>query len=671
MNPLLDFSGLPRYADVRVEHIGPAVDALSAEVEATVEEIVTSGSPATWDSLVAPQFAATERLNRAWGVVSHLNAVVNSAALREAYNANRQKVTALHTRLGQDSRLCARYRSLRAGPAFAALEPAGRNLVENELRDFRLGGADLGAADKARFLTIREEQSALMARFEENVLDATNDFGLYIEDAARLEGLPGDVLASAREEAQADGRPGWKLTLRGPSYVPVMQHARDRALREALYRAFTTRSSELGKPEWNNGPIIVQLLALRDEEARILGFDNYAEVSLAPKMVESPEAAIGFLRDVSARAKPHAGRDIAALRDFAAKNLGIPDLQAWDTDHASEKMREANFAFSDTEVKQYFPEGRVLAGMFKVVETIFGLHIHEITVTAWHRDVRLFEIREPAGPLVGRFYLDLYARAHKRGGAWMDVAVDRKQVGGAVQTPVAMLTCNFARPVAGKPALFTHDEVQTLFHEFGHGLHLLLTDVDHLGIGMDNVEWDAIELPSQFMENFCWEWEVVRHMSGHVDTGAPLPRALFDRLLAAKNFLAGMHFVRQLQLGLFDLELHRAGPTDLSGLMALLRRIRDQYAIFEVPEYNRFPLQFSHIFASAYAAGYYSYMWAHVLSADAFSLFEEVGVLSPEAGKRFRAEILGTGSSRAAEESFVAFRGRPPQIDALFRHNGM
>ncbi|MEO8132944.1 MAG: M3 family metallopeptidase [Betaproteobacteria bacterium] len=671
MNPLLDFSGLPRFADVRVEHIGPAIDVLIVEVRRTVEEVATTTAPPTWESLVAPQFAATERLNRAWGVVSHLNAVVNSAELRDAYNVNRSKVTVVQSQLAQDSRLCGRYRALRASPVFARLQPAQRSLVENELRDFRLGGADLAQADKARFLEIREEQSALMARFEENVLDATNDFALYVEDAGRLAGLPDDVLAAAREEAAAAGRSGWKLTLRGPSYSPVMQHARDRTLREQLYRAYTTRASELGRAEWHNGPLIVQLLALRAEEARMLGFDNYAEVSLAPKMAKSPEAAVRFLREVGDRAKPHAERDIAELREFAKQHLDLPGLKAWDIDYAGEQMREMKFAFSDTEVKQYFPEQRVLAGMFKVVETIFGLHIKEVPVTGWHPDVRLFEIGEPGGPLVGRFYLDLYARAHKRGGAWMDVAVDRKQTGSAVQTPVAILTCNFSRPVAGKPALFTRQEVRTLFHEFGHGLHLLLTNVDYLGVGMDNVEWDAIELPSQFMENFCGEWEVVRHMSGHVDTGTPLPRALFDRMTAARNFHAGLHFVRQLQLALFDLELHRSSPPDLPAMAALLQRVRDEVAVFEVPEYNRFPLQFAHIFASEYAAGYYSYMWAQVLSADAFSLFEELGVLSAEAGRRFRSEILGTGSSRAAAESFVAFRGRPPQIDALFRHNGM
>ena len=672
MNPLLDFSDLPRFADIRIEHIAPAIDTLIAGVHSTIDAIaVDVATPPAWDSIVAPQFAAMERLDRAWGAVSHLNAVVNSPELREAYNVNLQKVTELHAQTSQDSRLHARYRALRAAPAFPRLSSAQQRLIDNELRDFRLGGAELGTADKARFLAISEEQASLMAKFEENVLDATNDFALYVEDASRLAGMPADVLAAAREEAVADGRAGWKLTLHGPSYQPVLQYADNRALREELYRAYTTRASDLGKSQWDNGPLVERLLQLRNEEARLLGFGNFAEVSLTPKMAKSPGAAVEFLHDVVARAKPHAERDIAALREFAKSSLGLTDLQAWDIDYARERLRESRFAFSNNEVKQYVPENRVLAGMFKVVETIFGLHIREVPAAAWHKDVRLFEIRETEGALVGRFYLDLYARAHKRGGAWMDVAIDRKQADGIVQTPVATLTCNFSRPVAGKPALFTHSEVTTLFHEFGHGLHLLLTNVDHLGVGMDNVEWDAIELPSQFMENFCWEWDVVRHMSGHVDTGIPLPRELFERMLAAKNFHAGMHYIRQLQLALFDLQLHMAGPLDLAAMSALLRRVRDEVAVFAVPDYNRFPRQFSHIFASAYAAGYYSYLWAEVLSADAFSLFEELGVMSAEAGRRFRSEILGTGSSRAAEDSFVAFRGRLPNIDALFRRNGM
>jgi oligopeptidase A len=671
MNPLLDFSGLPRFADVRDEHIAPAVDELISDVTSTIDRIVADPAPPTWASVVVPQFAATERLDRAWGLVAHLNAVVNTPALREAYNAGLAKVTELQAKLGQDSRLHARYAALRTSPGFAALSPAQQRLIDNELRDFRLGGTALPPDQKARFKALREEQAALMAKFEENVLDATNAFVLYIDDAATLAGLPADVLDHARADAAADGRDGWKLTLRMPSYLPVIQYAEDRTLRETMYRAYTTRCSEFDQPEWNNAPLIVRLLELRDEEARLLGFANFAEVSLTPKMAKSPAAAVKFLHEVAARAKPSAERDMEELRAFAKAELGLPDLAAWDIEFAGEKLREARYSFSSNEVRQYFPEDRVLSGMFKVVETIFGLHIRDVPATTWHPDARFFEIRDPAGTLIGQFYMDLYARPNKRSGAWMDTAIDRKREDGVVQTPVATLTCNFSRPVGDKPALFTHNEVTTLFHEFGHGLHLLLTDVEHLGVGMNNVEWDAIELPSQFMENFCWEWDVIRHMTRHVDSGAPLPRALFDRMLAAKNFQAGMFFVRQLQFALFDLALHMAGPVDLDGMWKLLQQVRDEVAVFAVPEYNRFPFQFSHIFASSYAAGYYSYMWAEVLSADAFSLFEEMGVLSADAGKRFRDEILAAGSSRAAEESFVAFRGRAPQIEALFRHNGM
>jgi oligopeptidase A len=671
MNPLLDFSGLPRYADVEVAHVAPAIDCLIAEVRAAVARIGSDARRATWDTVVAPQLVAQERLERAWNVVAHLNAVVNAPALRTAYTAALGRITALRAEVEQDARLFARYRELRASNGFAALEPSRQRLVDTALRDFRLGGAELASAAKERLRAVREEEASLMARFEDNVLDATNGFALHIDDAGRLAGMPLHWLDAAREAAAAEGRAGWKITLHAPSYLPVMQHARDRALRETLYRAYTTRASEFGPAEWNNGPLIVRLLELRHEEARLLGFANYAELSLAVKMAKAPDAAIAFLREVAGRAKPHAERDMAELREFARDTLGLDELAAWDIDFAGERLREARYDFSREEVRRYFPEDRVLGGMFKVVETIFGLHIREASARSWHRDVRFFEIREPTGELVGQFYLDLHARTGKRSGAWMDTAIERKRENGSLQTPVATLTCNFSGPAGGRPALFTHAEATTLFHEFGHGLHLLLTAVEHLGVGMGDVEWDAIELPSQFMENFCWEWEVVRHMSGDVDTGEPLPRTLFDKVRAARHFQSGMHFVRQLQFGLFDLELHRAAPMDLQGVERLLADVRREVAVFDVPEYNRFPLQFSHIFASAYAAGYYSYLWAQVLSADAYALFEEVGILSPAAGQRFRREILGPGSSRTAEESFVAFRGRPPTIDAFLRNIGM
>jgi len=676
-NPLLDFEALPRFGEIEPAHVGPAVDVLLAEARATVECVATRAGAPTWESFVAPLAEAQDRLDRAWGQVSHLNAVVNAPALREAYNANLPKITAFHTDFGQDERLFSGFRGLAAAPDFARLEPARRRLIENELRDFRLSGAELEPPAKARFKTVEEELASLAARFEDNVLDATNHYAIYVDDEAELAGVPPDAVAAAREAAAEDGRSGWKLTLRMPCFLPVMQYANDRELRRRLHRAFVTRASEFGKPEWDNTNLIARILKLRREAACLLGYRNFAEVSLVPKMAESPEAVLEFLRDLAVRGKPYAERDMRELSAFARAELGLESLSAWDIAYASERLREARYSFSEQEVKQYFPEERVLAGMFRVVETIFGVRIRESTAAVWHPAVRFFDVRDPKGAIVGQFYLDLYARADKRGGAWMDHAINRRRHGSRVQHPVAYLTCNFAAPVVqdGKmrPALFTHDEVQTLFHEFGHGLHLLLTRVDVPGVsGLEGVEWDAVELPSQFMENFCWEWDVLRHMSAHVETGDALPRALFERMLAAKNFQSGMQLMRQLEFALFDMHLHYDfDPDGSSTPLALAAAIRREVSVVPRADYDRGPNAFSHIFASGYAAGYYSYKWAEVLSADAYSLFEEQGVLSPQAGARFRDEVLARGGSRPALESFVAFRGRPPQIDALLRHNGM
>jgi len=676
-NPLLDFEGLPRFREILPEHVGPAVDALLAEGRATIENVAGNAGRPTWENFVEPLAATHDRLDRTWGQVGHLNAVVNTVALREAYNANLPKVTTFHMEFGQDERLFAGYRGLAAAPGFGELERARRRLIENELRDFRLSGAELDAAAKARFKAVEEELASLAARFEDNVLDTTNDYGLYVEDATKLAGVPEDVLAAAREAAEQDGRAGWKLTLRMPCYQPVLQYADNRALRETLYRASAVRASEFGKPEWDNTAVVRRILELRREAAQLLGYVNFAELSLVPKMARTPAEVLAFLGDLAVRGKPYAEGDMVELTAFARAELGLDTLAAWDVPYASEKLRQSRYSFSDQEVKQYFPEDRVLAGMFRVVETIFGVQIRESSAPVWHPAVRFFDVRDATQTLVGQFYLDLYARPHKRGGAWMDNAINRRRHGARVQHPVAYLTCNFSAPVVqnGKPrpALFTHDEVQTLFHEFGHGLNLLLTQIDVPGVsGLEGVEWDAVELPSQFMENFCWEWDVLRHMSAHVDTGEPLPRALFDRMLAARNFQSGLQLVRQLELALFDMHLHYdfdadAGRTPLD----LLRAIRREVAVVPRPDYDRAPNSFSHVFAGGYAAGYYSYKWAEVLSADAYSLFEEQGVLSPEAGARFRDEVLARGGSRPALESFVAFRGRPPQIDALLRHNGM
>ncbi len=540
-----------------------------------------------------------------------------------------------------------------------------------------MGGAELPEADKPRFMEIQEELAKLSAKFEENLLDATKAWSRFIEDEAELAGVPDDAKAMFAEMADADGKTGWKLNLQAPSFLPVMQFCANRALREEMYRAYVTRASEFppdgdkGPAKWDNTPLIARILEMRQEAARLLGFATYAQVSLEPKMAESPEEVLDFLENLGARAKPYGEKDMAELREFAARELDLPDLQAWDTAYASEKLREARYAYSETEVKQYFQEPKVLAGLFRVIETLYGLEIREDQAPVWHEDVQFFSLRDKQGQLVGQFYLDLHARDTKRGGAWMDDAITRRRKDAGIQTPVAYLNCNNSRGVGGKPALLTHDDVITLFHEFGHGLHHLLTKVEDLGVsGINGVEWDAVELPSQFMENFCWEWDVVRHMTAHIDTGEQMPKALFDKLLAAKNFQAGMQTLRQIEFALFDMHLHHDLPPGQTAL-DLLREIRARVAVVHPPEYNRFPNNFSHIFAGGYAAGYYSYKWAEVLSADAYSLFEENGGLNPEIGHRFWSEILAQGGARPAIESFKAFRGREPTIDALLRHNGM
>jgi oligopeptidase A len=668
LNPLLDFSGLPRFAQIKPAHVAPAIDTLLAEARAAMAR--AEQAPPAWEEFVTPLEDANERLGRAWGQVAHLHAVLDSPELRAAYNENLPKVSQYWTGLGQNLALFERYRALRAADAFGALSPARRRIVENALRDFRLGGAELSPEKKARYAQIQEALAQLGAKFSENLLDATNAWTLEIEDEARLAGIPQDALQAARVE----GRRAWKFTLHMPSYLPVMQYAGDRALREEMYRASATRAAEFGKPELDNTPLIARMLPLRHEAARLLGYANYADVSLVPKMADSPSQVLGFLQDLALRARPHAERDLAELQDFARDELGLDKLEAWDLAYASEKLRQKRYAFSDQEVKQYFPEDAVLAGLFRLVETLYGVRITPAAAPVWHEDVRFFDLRDAQGALIGQFYTDLYARDTKRGGAWMDDARGRRRRDASIQTPVAYLNCNFPRPVGGKPALFTHDDAITLFHEFGHGLHHLLTRVDELGVsGIAGVEWDAVELPSQFMENFCWEWEVLRHMTRHVDTGEALPRALFDKILAAKNFQSGLAMLRQIEFSVFDMRLHcDFDPASRRSALELLQEVRERVAVLHPPEYNRFPNSFSHIFAGGYAAGYYSYKWAEVLSADAYGAFEEAAsVTDPATGARFRDEVLAVGGSRPAAESFRAFRGREPSVEALLRHNGM
>jgi oligopeptidase A len=676
-NPLLDFSGLPRFGDIVPQHVGPAVDALLADARVVIEHVATSAGVPTWDGFVAPLAAAQDRVDRAWGQVAHLNATINSRALRDVYNANLPKVTAFHTEFGQDERLFAGFRALAANHDFPRLDPGQRRMIENDLRDFRLAGAELATRDKARFKGIEAELACLAARFEDNLLDATNEYALYIADVTDLAGVPEDVLAAARAAAAAEGRSGWKVTLRMPCYQPVLQYADNRALRETLFRAHATRASEFGRPTWDNTSLIDRILRLRLEAARLLGYRNFAEVSLLPKMARTPGEVFAFLGDLAAKARPYAEREMAELRSLASAKYGCSELAAWDVPYMSEKLRQACYSFSEQELKRYFPEERVLRGLFQVVETVFGVRIRESSAAVWHPAVRFFDVRDTTDSLIGQFYLDLYARPHKRAGAWMDHAINRRRYDTRTQHPVAYVICNFSAPVTQgerlRPALFTHDEVQTLFHEFGHALHLLLTRIDVPGVsGLEGVEWDAVELPSQFMENFCWEWDVLRHMSAHADTGEPLPRTLFERMRGARNFQSGLQMVRQLEFALLDMHLHfDFDPDGSTSALELARVIGREVAVVPRPDYDRMPNAFSHIFAGGYAAGYYGYTWAEVLSADAYSLFEERGVLSAEAGTRFRDEILAQGGSRPALESFVAFRGRPPQIDALLRHNGM
>ncbi len=670
-NPLLDFSGLPPFDQIRAEHVGPAIDELLARAEAAVKAAETV-SPVSWDSFVVPLDDATERLYRAWGQVSHLQAVVNTPELREAYNANLPKVTRFGSALGQNLALFAQYQALAASAEAAGYDAARRKVLDNALRDFRLGGAELDEAGKARFSAIREELSALSAKFSQNVLDATDGFALYVRDVAELAGLPAEVVAAARAAAQKDGKDGYKLTLQMPCYLPVQTYADNRTLREQLYRANAVRASEFGDAALDNSANIDRILALRAELAALLGFASYADYSVATKMADTPEQVLAFLRDLATRANPHAQRDRAELEAFARDELGLAELEAWDLAYASEKLKQARYSYSEQEVKQYFTEDRVLAGLFDVIQRLYGLQVQADSAPVWHPDVRFYRLVDASGALVGQFYLDLYAREGKRGGAWMDDCRNRRDRADGVQTPLVYLVCNFGRGTDGKPATFSHNEVTTLFHEMGHGLHQLLTRVGELGVaGINGVEWDAVELPSQFMENFCWEWERVQAMTAHVDTGEPLPRALFDRMLAARNYQSGMFTVRQLEFGLFDMLLHSGFDPARENVLELLERVRDEVAVNRPPSWNRFPHQFSHIFAGGYAAGYYSYKWAEVLSADAYAAFEEQPDALSDTGARFLAEVLARGGSRSAAENFRAFRGRDPKIDALLRHSGM
>jgi oligopeptidase A len=678
-NPLLDFTDLPLFDQVQPQHVAPAIDSLLEAADKTLETVTQPEFPSRWEDIAKILDTATERLGRAWGVVSHLNGVADTPELRAAYNEALPRVTDFWTRLGSDERLYAKYKAIDP----ATLNSEQRQAHKNAIRNFVLGGAELTGAARERFAAIQERQAELGQKFSEHALDATDAFAYYAT-GDELAGVPQDVIQAARAAAQADGKEGYKLTLKMPSYLPVMQFARTSALRERLYRAYVTRASDQGDPKFDNTELIREILALRQEEARLLGYQSFGAMSLVPKMADSPQQVIGFLRDLARRARPFAEKDVADMRAFAADELGIADPQPWDWSYIGEKLKEDRYAFSEQEVKQYFTSPKVLAGLFKIVETLFEVTIRRDVAPVWNPCVEFYRIEREkregermSTELVGQFYLDPAARTGKRGGAWMDDVRARwlRPDNGRLQTPVAHLVCNFAEGVDGKPALLTHDDVITLFHESGHGLHHMLTQVnEHDVSGISGVEWDAVELPSQFMENFCWEWNVLRHMTAHVESGAALPRELFDKMLAAKNFQSGLQTLRQIEFALFDMLLHTEhDPAE--DFMPLLAKVREEVAVIQPPAFSRTAHTFSHIFAGGYAAGYYSYKWAEVLSADAYAAFEETmgkdGLPSIETGRKYRQAILEAGGSRPAIESFRAFRGRDPSLDALLRHQGM
>ena len=678
-NPLLSFDGLPLFDRIQPEHVESALDELLTQASAALETVTTPEFLPAWGNIACTLDVAIERLSRAWGAVSHLNSVVDTPELRAAYNAALPKVTEFYTRLGADERLYAKYRAIDP----ASLNAEQRQALKNALRNFVLGGADLKGAARERFAAIAERQAALSQKFSENTLDATDAFAYYAR-ADELGGLPEDVMHTALSLAQAEGKEGYKLTLKMPCYLPVMQFASNSTLRQTLYRAYVTRASDQAAgvcSQFDNSAIISELLALRLEEAQLLNYPNFGALSVAPKMADSPQQVVDFLRDLANRARPFAEKDLADLRTFAQEQLQLPDPQPWDWPYVSEKLKEARYAFNEQEVKPYFPLPKVLAGLFKIVETLFEVKILEDHAAVWHESVRFFRIQrntvQGEAELVGQFYLDPQARNGKRGGAWMDDVRTRwlRPDTHQLQTPVAHLVCNFASGVNGKPALLTHDDVTTLFHEFGHGLHHMLSLVNERDVsGISGVEWDAVELPSQFMENFCWEWDVLKNMTAHVDTDAPLPRALFDKMLAAKNFQSGMQTLRQIEFSLFDMLLHTAHDP-AQDIMPLLQQVRTEVAVLPPPSWARAAHTFSHIFAGGYAAGYYSYKWAEVLSSDAYAAFEESvgadGLPNVQTGQKFRQAILEAGGSRPAIESFKAFRGREPTLDALLRHQGM
>ena len=676
-NPLLTMTGLPPFSRISAEHVEPAIDTLLAENRKAVEALLAATEDYTWDNLIQPLEDMDDRLSRLWSPISHMNSVVNSEALRAAYNACLPKLSEYGTEMGQNVRLYQAYKAIRDSKQYEQLDTAQKKVIDNALRDFHLSGVDLPDDKKARFKKIQQQLSQLTTKFEENVLDATQGWTKHIDDETRLAGLPESACAMAKQAATQKQLNGWLFTLDFPSYFAVMTYADDRELRSEMHQAYVTRASDQGPNagKWDNSELMEEILALRHELAQLLGYQTYAERSLVTKMADTPERVLGFLHDLAKRSKPVADKELHELEAFAHNEHGVAKLEPWDIGYYSEKLRQHTYAISQEELKPYFPETSVIPGMFEVVKRLYGMRIQVVdSVDVWHPDVRFYEIRDEQGTLRGEFYLDLYARENKRGGAWMDDCIGRKRnADNSIQTPVAYLTCNLTPPIGDDPALFTHDEVITLFHEFGHGLHHMLTRIDHVGVsGINGVAWDAVELPSQFMENWCWEKEALDLIAEHYQTGDNIPEEMYHKMYAAKNFQAGMQMVRQLEFSLFDFRMHHEYvPGKGAHIQQILDEVRQEVAVIKPAPYNRFQHGFTHIFAGGYAAGYYSYKWAEVLSADAFSLFEEEGIFNHQTGLRFLHAVLEQGGTREPMDLFVEFRGREPEIDALLRHSGI
>ncbi|EHK9547775.1 oligopeptidase A [Vibrio alginolyticus] len=676
-NPLLTFTDLPPFSQIKPEHIKPAVEQAIADCRAKIDEVLQDNAHPTWDSVIAPIEEADDRLSRIWSPVGHMNSVVNSEELREAYESCLPILSEYGTWVGQHKGLYEAYKTIKASEEFATLTRAQQKTITDALRDFELSGIGLPSDEQHRYGEISKRMSELSSKFSNNVLDATMGWTKHITDEKDLAGMPESALAAAKAAAEAKELDGYLITLDIPSYLPVMTYCDNQELRKEVYEAYVTRASDRGPNagKWDNSEIITEQLKLRHEISRMLGFNTYSEKSLATKMAETPDQVLGFLNDLATRVKPQGEREVEELRQFAKSEFGVEELNVWDIAYYSEKQKQHLFQISDEELRPYFPESKVVSGLFEVLNRVFGMTVTEREgVDTWHESVRFFDIFDAEGTLRGSFYLDLYAREHKRGGAWMDDCRGRRvTLSGELQTPVAYLTCNFNRPVGDKPALFTHDEVVTLFHEFGHGIHHMLTQVDTGAVsGINGVPWDAVELPSQFLENWCWEEDALAFISGHYETGEPLPKAMLDKMLAAKNFQSAMGILRQLEFGLFDFTLHTEYDPEVGArVLETLAKVKEKVAVVPAVEWARFSHSFGHIFAGGYSAGYYSYLWAEVLSSDAYSRFEEEGIFNKETGLSFLNNILEMGGSEEPMELFKRFRGREPQIDALLRHSGI